>query len=372
MENKKVLFTIDENNENYKKYINEVYGDKKDIRYDLIEKFNNDYIYTHFPSIYDELIYMSVEKDLVITAYNDEYMEYFIHFESNKIYCIFKKYSNKDLFYIQVFGFNLNIKSEDILNNFKVIETNDTNEISIPSYILSMEIGFILEDNRENKLIDIKYKYFYNESSDIIYENNFFNNLELYLSYFNGDSLKLFIDYYNINRSRNDMISSSEYNEILNDINNIKYLSFKSDLTFEIEDRVFYFEKGKVYKFIDFDCNLWCYPYMDDSYFMNDNINFITYKDIIFKNSELVEGYVSFVYSPNFVSSRDDIFTIHKKIFEKYFELYDDDLYCLKINDTLQSYSNLKEKPFEYLFNVRCLLYGRVIKDYINRYRNSI
>lgn len=335
----------------------------------LVNDFNSHYIYNKYPEFYDKLMYMTVDKDIVISTYNERNFEFYTHFESQKIYPIYQTYSNKNMYYIKVFGFNLYINSVDLSAYFK-IKKGINNKIFIPNYILEADLSLMIHDNKYNDIIDINYNYFYNDSMEnVAINNNLFNNLEATLSYLNSKSLKLFIEEYEKIRTFEPKFKSFRNCEFYDKIsNNTVYLLFKNDLTFKMFNKIFYFEKGRIYKFINYDEYLFNCSCKKDCFNIN-KLNFILFKDDIFRNSEVVSSNDKFISVPNYVISRNDVFEIEHEIVEKFSDIVDDYLYYATMNGELKIYDNNQPLDFSH---IRCMLYGRVIKDYLERYHSSI
>ena len=358
MKNKKVLFIIDENNEGYKKAIQEMYGNKDKE----VEMYNNNYINTHLPDIYDKSQYICTDNNIILEGFSDSGYIYYLYFEPNKAYKVFERYHNKNIYYIKVFGFNIYLLKDDIKQLKIVNDILSLNDIIIPNYIKKISISNIIEyyEKYGYDLDGSRNKTFYSFIDGTIHTNNLYNNTFCEnMDYFDDYSLELFI-----NKFKAD--SSYKYKLKENNRKNFIYLIPRLNISFKINNIVYYLEKGKKYQFLDKKYIFVCFPCFDindnDKYAINNN--FIVYRDFILNNSDIIENEESDISMVNYIKESVAYIYYANEMIDN---ILDDEIYAFRIIN-----NKLELVESQYYKNSDILLYGRVIKEFMEQYPKEL
>ena len=330
-----------------------------------IENYNNNYINTHLLDMYDESQYMCTNNDIVLEGFSDNLGSiYYIYFEPSKVYQIFQKYTNKNLYYIKVFGFNIYLLEDDIKQLRYIDNPFSLSDIIIPTYAKKISIDDIIEyyKKHEYNFDGSRDKTFYSFTYGTMDKNTLYNQTFCKsMDYFDDYSLELFINKFK--DAPNYKYKPKETNN-----ENFIYLIPKTNITFQINNTIFYLEEGRKYKFLDknyiFVCHS-CFNDIDDSkYVINDYtyFNFITYRDIILNNSHIVKNISSDISIVNYIEESVGYIYYINEMIEN---IYDDEIYIFNIKDN--KVENIGYYP-NYYGKSDILLYGRVIKEFMEQY----
>ena len=343
MKNKKVLFTVDENGEGYKKAIQEMYD--KDLYTKLYYDSNisQDFDIKYVITLKDDIPFKVLEGK----EYTYNVIEFLLYFEKDKYYLINEKYNSNGLFYINLLNKRIYLNSND-LDSFN-IEVYKYDEYLYNPIIPNFSVyTYINKDINENNFYDESY--FYNHKNDIInaydISNSVYNNEGI--RYLNKNSIKAFILYKRESECQYGLYDNSY-------IDNLKVilLKFKCDYSIERNNVLLYFEKDKTYPFYSTE-DEFCLSFLQ--YF-----NIIDYKHIILSITEELNNKVN-ISAPNIIFDLlnfniDEIINYIDK------EINDDSLYCFDFDPYGKRfiYEILDEEFNEQHIHSGCL-YGRMIK----------